>query len=98
MIGLLNNIKGIGEYIIELWKSGASTIYGEWLPKIVENAGRNFLPILGNYFKGLFKGLGDIFNGKGKGDFGTDLTVAEAGGETSSQGKTVMLNNGFGKK
>jgi hypothetical protein len=97
MIGLLNNIKGIGEYIIELWKSGASTIYGEWLPKIVENAGRNFLPMLGNYFKGLFKGLGDIFNGKGKGDFGTDLTVAEAGGETSSQGKTVTLNTGFGK-
>lgn len=97
MIGLLNNIKGIGEYIIELWKSGASTIYGEWLPKIVENVGRNFLPMLGNYFKGLFKGLGDIFNGKGKGDFGTDLTVAEAGGETSSQGKTVTLNTGFGK-
>lgn len=97
MIGLLNNIKGIGEYIIELWKSGASTIYGEWLPKIVENAGRNFLPMLGNYFKGLFKGLGDIFNGKSKGDFGTDLTVAEAGGETSSQGKTVTLNTGFGK-
>lgn len=57
MIGLLNNIKGIGEYIIELWKSGASTIYGEWLPKIVENAGRNFLPMLGNYFKDYLKVL-----------------------------------------
>jgi len=98
MIGLLNNIKGIGEYVVELWKTGATTIYGEWLPKIVENAGRNFLPTLYNYFKGLFEGLGDIFNGKGKKDLGTDLTIAEAGGETSSQGKTVMLNNGFGKK
>ena len=98
MIGLLNNIKGIGEYIIELWKSGATTIYGEWLPKIVENAGRNFIPMLYNYFKGLFEGLGDMFNGKGKKDLGTDLTIAEAGGETASQGKTVMLNNGFGKK
>lgn len=100
--GLLSNIKGIGEYIIELWKAGSATIYGEWLPKIFEKIGENFIPGALKATKSLLEGFGKFMSKLFKGQEGakieTDFSATGTSDTIKTQGKTIELNNGFGKK
>ena len=100
--GLLSNIKGIGEYIIELWKAGSATIYGEWLPKIFEKIGENFIPGALKATKSLLEGFGKFISKLFKGQEGakieTDFSATGTSDTIKTQGKTIELNNGFGKK
>lgn len=100
--GLLSNIKGIGEYIIELWKAGSATIYGEWLPKVFEKIGENFIPGALKATKSLLEGFGKFMSKLFKGQEGakieTDFSATGTSDTIKTQGKTIELNNGFGKK
>lgn len=100
--GLLSNIKGIGEYIIELWKAGSATIYGEWLPKVFEKIGENFIPGALKATKSLLEGFGKfiskLFKGKEGAKIETDFSATGTSDTIKTKGKTIELNNGFGKK
>lgn len=99
MKGLLKNIKGIGEYVIELWKSGSATIYGEWMPKIAQSIGEHAIPVMWEVLKGFGNFLKNVLSGKGNNDDGTDFSgISDSGGQLNSGGKTIHLNTGFGKK
>lgn len=99
MKGLLKNIKGIGEYVIELWKSGSATIYGEWMPKIAQSVGEHAIPVMWEVLKGFGNFLKNLLSGKGNNDDDTDFSgISDGGGQLNSGGKTIHLNTGFGKK
>lgn len=72
--GLINNLKGVGMYAIDLWKSGATTIIEDYLPKLIAGIISNLPSILGSSVKGIVTGVGELFKnwfGKeeaGKGD------------------------------
>ena len=100
--GLISNIKGVGEYIIELWKNGFTTLYGTWLPKLFEKIGENFIPGVLKATKNLLKGFGHfitkLFKGQEGADIETDFSATGTSDTIKTQGKTIALNNGFGKK
>lgn len=64
--GLINNLKGVGEHIVHLWKAGFAQIYGELVPKILYNAGRNAIPMFATVLKGFGAGLKDFITGNTK--------------------------------
>lgn len=97
MKGLLNNLKGIGNYIIELWKSGSATMYGEWLPKIVEGIGERAIPMLGCLLKGVGKFIVKSLKGEVDPDtVKTDFSPVTKNRSISTKGMNTTLNTGFG--
>ena len=55
--GLINNLKGVGIYMVDLWKSGMTTIINDFVPKAVETLVVNLIPLTGAILKGLANGI-----------------------------------------
>lgn len=64
--GMINNLKGVGMYIVDLWKSGASTIINTMIPVLVKNMVVNAVPVLKSVGKGLIEGIFEIIHNKDK--------------------------------
>lgn len=94
---VVKGLKSAGEYAIEMWKSGASTIYGDWMPKIIEGFGRNFIPMVWTGGKAFIKGLGDFLFSKGK-KLNIDSEAVSGGNVSiSTKGKSFAFES-FGEK
>ena len=55
--GLINNLKGVGIYMVDLWKSGMTAIINDFVPKAVETLVVNLIPLTGAILKGLANGI-----------------------------------------
>lgn len=55
--GLINNLKGVGIYMMDLWKSGTKTIINELVPKATESFIVNLVPLTGALLKGVVNGI-----------------------------------------
>ena len=98
--GLVNNLKGIGEYLVDRWKVGFAQIYGELVPKILYNAGKNAIPMLSMVLKGFGAGLKDFISGNSK-SANNNLDFASSNSETvsfSGGGSTIYDGKGNAKK
>ena len=77
-------------------------MYGTWLPKLFEKIGENFIPGVLKATKNLLKGFGHfitkLFKGQEGADIETDFSATGTSDTIKTQGKTIALNNGFGKK
>lgn len=96
--GLLNNLKGVGTYIIDLWKSGMSTMYNELVPKLVENFVVNLVPLTAGILKGLVNGIKALITGDknytGQQDM-DNIGANTLGGSAGSTSQSIS-NNDYG--
>lgn len=62
--GFWQGLSKVGEHIVNLWKDGFTTVYGEWGAKLLTFAGKTLIPALGNIIKGMAEYIGDVINKK----------------------------------
>nr|DAW47699.1 MAG TPA: peptidase [Caudoviricetes sp.] len=88
--GLINNLKGVGIYMVDLWKSGMTTIINDFVPKAVETLVVNLIPLTGAILKGLANGIKALIFGDKKYNGQQDIdsiganTLGSRGGNTST--------------
>lgn len=59
--GLIENFKGVFRYGVELWKSGANTIYTTFVPGVVQSIVTNLKPLMIGAAKGIVAGIASWF-------------------------------------
>lgn len=88
--GLINNLKGVGIYMVDLWKSGMTTIINDFVPKAVETLVVNLIPLTGAILKGIANGIKALIFGDKKYNGQQDVdsiganTLGGGGGNTST--------------
>ena len=58
--GFMKGLSKIGEYLINRWKEGFTTVYGSFIPKLLTGIGKNIIPGIWNIAKGLGQYLADV--------------------------------------
>ena len=94
--GLIGNIKGAGLYLIDLWKSGTSTIINEAIPRLTEGLVVNFKSISLAIVRGIWNGFKDLFFGDKKYDGSQDLDNIGSGTLGSKDGVKVVTTTKYG--
>ena len=65
--GFWRSLAKVGAHIVELWKTGFVTVYGDFVPKVLYGIGHNLIPLVGNIIKNVGLGLIDSIKDIAKG-------------------------------
>lgn len=94
MSGMIQNFKNLFGYAIDMWKSGANTIYEKWVPALVEGLVSNLPAAIGAVLKGLLKGAKKLWNSDDQTEVGK--TGKNLQGAISSIKSGSSSNNSIG--
>lgn len=98
--GFWNGLAKIGAHIVDLWKIGFTTVYGETVPKILYAVGHNLIPLIVNTVKNVGLGLIDSIKDIAAGRQGIlDISIPSAEGvDVKSEASTVEVPSTVGGK
>ena len=98
--GFWNGLAKVGAHIVDLWKIGFTTVYGETVPKILYAVGHNLIPLIVNTVKNVGLGLIDSIKDIAAGRQGIlDISIPSAEGvDVKSEASTVEVPSTVGGK
>lgn len=98
--GFWNGLAKVGAHIVDLWKVGFTTVYGDFVPKVLYAVGHNLIPMVGTIIKNVGLGLIDSIKDIATGRQGIlDISIPSAEGvDVKTEASTVEVPNTVGGK
>ena len=96
--GFWRGLAKVGSHIIDLWKTGFTTVYGDFVPKVLYAVGHNLIPLVGQIIKNVGAGIIDSIKDMAKGNQGIlDIQIPKVEGtDVKSNASTVEVPNTVG--
>ena len=96
--GFWKGLAKVGAHIIDLWKTGFTTVYGDFVPKVLYAVGHNLIPLVGQIIKNVGAGIVDSIKDMAKGSQGIlDVQIPKVeGASVKSNASTVEVPNTVG--
>ena len=97
--GFWNSLAKVGAHIVDLWKSGFASVYGDFVPKVLYAVGKNLIPMTWEIVKNIGKGLidyaKDVFKGK-RGALKVEIPNTSSKETVNSASSTIDVPNTVG--
>lgn len=97
--GFWNSLAKVGAHIVELWKTGFVTVYGDFVPKVLYGIGKNLIPMVWTVVKNVGQGLvdyaKDVFKGR-QGALEIQIPDTSPGEQVNVQATSIDVPNTVG--
>ena len=97
--GFWRSLAKVGAHIVELWKTGFTTVYGDFVPKVLYAVGKNLIPMVWTVVKNVGQGLvdyaKDVFKGR-QGALDVQIPDTSAGEQVNVQETSINVPNTVG--